>query len=207
LLVWLLGGFLVYVLTGKSDAYYYSAGASVSLLVLIAYLLSQVFNKLFLAGLVILAAIIISNFSFIYFTNSFGPNRFMVIQPGLLITDEKRAVDYIYKEADGQPFSINALGVPLYIDTTWSYLFESYGQAKYGYLPVWGGRLAPGFAGNLKNETSRSNLPKLQFLILEPAEGIQPYQIKAFRTEENYFSKPIKGKDFGELYVEVRRKI
>lgn len=203
LLLWLGGGFIVYILT-SNESYYYSGGASVSLLILASYLIYLVWKYFPIPGFFILVIILLNNFNLI--TNTFGPNQFIFNQPGMFLSDEEKLIDYMYQKTNGQPFSVNALSIPLYVDTTWSYLFEFYANKKYGYLPVWGGTLAAGYPGNLKFESKRSKLPQKQFLIIEPMRGLQSYQERDFITQENYFSKVIDKKIFGQLVVEEREK-
>lgn len=47
---------------------------------------------------------------------------------------QENILDYVYKSAEGKPFSYFAYTPPVY-DYVWQYDFWQYGQNKYGYLP------------------------------------------------------------------------
>ncbi|MCL4365968.1 hypothetical protein M1437_01955 [Patescibacteria group bacterium] len=129
----------------------------------------------------------------------------MAIQPGMLTSSQKQALDYIYFQSQGKPFAVNALTIPLYVNTTWSYLFEWYGQKQYGSLPFWIGPTAAGYAGNLNVINARSKLPEKQFLIIEPTTGIREHDKENFFKEEGYFTKVVEEKSFGTITVQLRQ--
>ncbi len=205
LLIWFVGGFLPHILSARFS-YYYSGGATVSLIILASYLIYRLFLKWKIAAVILTLMIVVGNLHLILKNNISGPNSDIIIQPGMFISDQKKVIDYIYIKAGGKPFSINALTVPLFVNTTWSYLFEWYGQERYGILPVWGGDAAAGFPGNLKIVTSRSDLPLTRFLIIEPVVGISDYIVADFINKENYFSKVIQEQKFGTIKVQKREK-
>lgn len=205
LIIWFVLGLSLYFFSGV-PSYYYSAATSVSLLIFTAYLIDRLLfaGKILLSSLIIFI-IIVNNLSSILTINPLGLNSDMVIQPGMLTSSQKRALDYIYFQSQGQPFAVGGLTVPLSINTTWSYLFEWYGQEKYDYLPLWIGPAASGYTGNLKVITARSKLPKKQFLIIEPATGIREGDKEKFFREEGYFTQVIEEKEFGTITVQLRQ--
>lgn len=204
LIIWFIFGLSLYLLSGVSS-YYYSAATSVSLLILSAYFIAKLFsiNKFF--GLLIIFAIIANNLLSIFTINSHGLNSDIVIQPGMATSNQRHVLDYVYIKSQGKPFAVNALTIPLYVNTTWSYLFQWYGQQKYGYLPVWIGPTALGYAGNLQVVNARSKLPEKQFLIIEPPVGIREGDKERFFREEGYFTKVIEEKQFGTIVVQLRQ--
>lgn len=206
LIVWFLGGLTPYFLSGV-PSYYYSAATSVGLLIAFSYFLNRLIQRSFLVGVILLLLVLANNFIQIVTINKTGVNSDMVIQPGMLISNQKRALDYIYSQSNNKPFSINALTIPLSVNTTWSYLFEWYGKTNYGYLPVFGGDAAEGYKGNLKIVKTRSNLPELQFLIIEPTIGIRESYRDNFFLEESYFTNVIEEKKFGSITIQKRQKI
>ena len=113
----------------------------------------------------------------------------------------------MYIEAQGKLFAVNILGIPLNVATTWSYLFEWYGNSKYKFLPVMGGSIADGYPGNLKIIRQRSQLPPLQFLIIEPTLGIREEYVNGFIKNEDYFSKIKEVREYGTIVVQKRNKI
>lgn len=202
---WFLAGLLPYILT-NSPSYYYNPAASVSLIILFAIIYQKLAQKTVLAWLLVIP-ILLSNINLIVNFNATGPNSDIVIQKGMLLSPEKKALDYIYQQSSGEVFSVSALSIPLNINTTWSYLFEWYGQDKYHYLPFWTGQTASGFAGNLIAVPERSKLPSLQFLIIEPTTGIREAYQENFFREESYFTKLLDEKQFGTILVQKRQKI
>lgn len=197
---WFFGGLLVYFFM-NNDAYFYNTGTSISLLIFSGFLLSLMFSKTKLFVSIILTLIIVSNIYLITKNNPIGPNQKINPQIGLLLKDEQKVIDFIYQNAKGENFAVNALTMPYNVNTTWSYLFEWYGKNKYGYVPVWGGDCAIGFPGNLKVETARSKLPFRRFLIIEPQEGIPAYLSDSFIKNEESYSETIKKKQIGTIQV------
>ena len=206
LFLWFIGGILPYLISG-TKGYYYSAAGSVSLLMIFSYLVTRVIKKTLIIGTALYLLVIFNNYLLIRYQNPKGPNFEIVIQPGMLLYQEEKALDYIYQSGGKLPFSVKALSIPLNINTTWSYLFEWYGKEKYGTLPVWSEKPAEGFPGNLSYSISRSVLPKTQFVIIEPLVGVREGDIERFFQEESYFTKVIEEKEFGTIVVQKREKI
>jgi hypothetical protein len=204
-------------------------------------------TRVIAAGAVFLIAA--SNVSLIKMYNPNGTLPEINVQDKMLLDDEKKVIDYIYKsiqenpalqggdelnadplrhrfseasmssflgkppllrrggrhkEAGGKEFSVYALTNPFNINTTWSYLFEWYGEDKYGFVPVWGGETAEGFLGNIKVSDSYSELPMLRFVIIEPTRGIPPNLISSFKDKEDIFSEIVQEKNFGAFVVQMR---
>ncbi len=206
LLLWIISGLLPYLISGNRG-YYYSAAGSVSLIILFAYFISVFHKKSMLFSAAILMLIIVNNVGLIKNHNIDGPNLDMVIQPGMLLLKEIETLNYIYHSSSDSPFSVNALTVPLNVNTTWSYLFEWYGLSKYGYIPIWSTKPAEGYPGSMEYETSRSELPDAQYVIIEPLNGIPVTEIAKFKANEGYFSEIIEEKEFGNIVVQKRAKI
>ena len=205
LLIWFLIGCIAY-LTGSATTYYYGIGGSVSLLIVVAFGLTQIWlrNKNFAA--VLLFIIIASNLFQITTINPKGPIDSVMAPPGLLLTDEQRAIDFIYQTAGDEKFSIHGLTIPFNVKSTWDYLFNWYGMKEYGFVPVWGGEDALGSEGTLKVVRARSELPSKQFLIIEPLVGLPDKFVKDFFQEESYFTNLISEEKFGAITVQVRKK-
>jgi hypothetical protein len=208
LLIWLGTGFIPYLKSTDSiPLYYYSGGAAISLIVLSSFFLQLFFKQAKYEILAIIGLIVISNLYLISTYNGLGTLPSINVQSGMLWSDQKKAVDFIYQDAHGGQISVNALSVPLNVNMVWSYVFEEYGQKKYGYLPIWGGDAAAGYAGHLRVEKVRSNLPDKQYLIVEPPIGIEQYMVNDFVNQENLFTKVVDEKSFGLIKVQIRQKI
>ena len=206
LLLWFVGGILPSLISG-TKGYYYSASASVSLLILFSTIVVIVYRSHKVLACVLFLAVLFNNYLLIINQNQKGPNLEIVIQPGMLLPEEKKALDYIYQNANQKPFTVNALTVPLNINTTWSYLFEWYGEENYDYLPIWSVKPAEGFPGNLAYESSRSKHPDTLFVIIEPQNGIREVDKNKFFAEESYFTKIVEEKEFGTITIQKREKI
>lgn len=206
LTIWFFIGMLPNYLSNQFS-YQYTPGASVALLILAGFLINWLWNIRQILGIILICLLVFSNLNLVISQNKNGPNSDIIIQPGMLTINERQAIDYIYQEAGSQPFSINALTVPLNVKTTWDYLFNWYGKEKFGYLPIWGGEAAAGFPGSLGITTDRSKLPKKRFAIVEPTVGIGKGYVDDFFRIENYFSKVLEEKTFGTIIVEKRETI
>jgi len=205
LVIWFFTGLVPYL--SGTTSYYHNPATSVSLIIFLSLIINWILKKNILIGLGLMLFITVSNINLILNQNMKGPNKDFVIQPGLLISDEKKVIDFCYSKAQGRDFALNGLTIPLYINTTWSYLFEWYGKQKYHYLPVWGGKAAEGFAGNLRKISKRSDLPLDQCLIIEPTVGISEHDKNDFFREESYFSQIVEQTQFGTITVQYRRRI
>src|SRR3989344_818501 len=182
--------------------YYPNVGVSTSLLIFIALIVSQ-YKKI---GTVVVMLIVVANISMTLELNPKGTIPEINVQQGMLLSDQKLVLDYIYSSSQGQPLAVKAVTMPFNINTTWSYLFEWYGKEKYGYLPLWSGKNAIGFPGNLIVKEIQEDLPNNRYLIIEPARGIAPHLISEYIGEENYFTKIVAERNFGAFVVQKRER-
>lgn len=203
LLSWFILGLISYYINDTS-LYFYGIGTSISLLVFTSFLINRLSSLSQIAAYILLIVIICSNLYLIEQNNPRGPNKEINVQTGMLLADQKRALDYMYAKASGDKFAVNAFSLPLTVNTTWAYLFEWYGQKKYGYQPVWGGANAPGYEGNLKVNNSRSTLPYKRFLIIEPIRGSES-TVTSFMTNESWFTDIIEEQRFGDIIVDFQK--
>lgn len=203
LLIWFVVGLFSYFINDTS-LYFYGIGTSISLLIFAGFLISQISMRSKILAGVLTLIIIASNLYLITANNFSGPNKEINVQTGMLLKNEKAAIDYIYSKALDDDFAVNAFSMPLNIKTTWSYLFEWYGKKTYGRVPVWGGDAAHGYPGNLEVNSSRSTLPYKRFLIVEPIRGIED-KLKDFLINEGWFTDTIEEKKFGDITVYYQR--
>ena len=200
---WLFSHITVVTLGGTSTPFL-MVGIGPAVSILIAYYLYRWWeNRHKIAAVLVLAALIFGNFSMIIRENPQGATLF-AIQKDMLLSKQLAAIDYTYEEAKGEPFSINSLTSPLWINIVWSYLYKWYGEPKYGYLPSWHGHDQVGQLDSLaKDEGDIDNY----FLILEPMGGIPPEYLELTIGEEDALSSLADEKYFGELRVQKRTKI
>lgn len=199
LATWLFSHITVVAIGGTSTPFLMvGIGPAVSLI--IAYYLSR-FSKSI--AILILVIVFFGNISMILRENPKGSTLF-AIQKGMLLTKELALIDYSYKESGNEPFAINSLTSPLWTNIVWSYLYKSYGELKYGYVPCFAGHdqvgqidTLPKCEGGIKN----------RFLVLEPMGGIPVEYLPITVGEEDVFSKLIDKNDFGELIVQKRVKL
>lgn len=206
--IWFFSLFLIFYMGGGAKEpwrniplYYPNVGISVALLLLMAFLLSR-----FRFGIILIIVIVLINLQLIHSFNPKGSMAEINAQQEMLLQDEKKILDYLYQDANGQPFAVKAVTMPFDINTTWSYLFQWYGQEKYGYLPVWNGKTAPGYPGNLKVQEAQEGLPVKRYVIIEPLRGVPEHLVNDFIKEEGYFTKVSEEKEFGAFLVQKREK-
>lgn len=109
-------------------------------------------------------------------------------------------LDYVYKSADGKPFSYFAYTPPVY-DYVWQFDFWQYGQSKYGYLPKnW--QMSIPLLGIGVQAVAPTNNEGLFYLIMEPNPE-RPWEREGWR--KNKLGKIIETKYFpGDVIVEKR---
>lgn len=212
--IWFFSVIIIYFVTGgeKLDVdiiqYHPNVGVSISLIIFVSYLLFVIGKKShWLITLLLIIFISFANLSLIQKINPKGSMSEINAQSFMLLSDEKKVLDFIYKDAAGKPFAVKGITLPFYINSTWSYLFEWYGKQRYGYLPIWGGKNASGYPGNLEVQEAQSKLPDKRYLIIEPSRGIPIYLISDYLKEEDYFTKVVEEKKIGEFTIQKREKI
>lgn len=150
----------------------------------------------------ILLILSFANLSLIFKENPKGQTIF-AIQKDMLLSKQLAAIDYTYQSANGK-FSINSLTSPLWINIVWTYLYKTYGEPKYGYLPLWHGHDQVGQLDSLTKDDGQTNN---YFLIIEPLGGI-PIQYYGLTVgEEDAVSRLIEERNFGELVIQKRVKL
>ena len=92
---------------------------------------------------------------------------------------------------------VSASTMPLKINTTWAYLFEWYGNKKYGRVPFWAGEAAPGYPGNLSLWKSQVQ-DYTMFTILEPTRGVRQAFVDEFLSTQKQYGDVSEEKRFGD---------
>lgn len=154
--------------------------------VLVGLIIEKIINltrKKYL-GVTVLLLLLVINFS--YYSEVISDNKdfFFRAYQYTFIGPQRKIIDFIYKEAEGKQFSFNYYTFPYWLPQGWNYLFATYGQQKYGYLPS-------------------SEKSKEFFVIIEPDEVTPKYQ-EDWHQKLNQESKLLKDFSAGQLKAEKR---
>lgn len=211
--VWFFSIVMMYVFGGSTDdpqnnvpLYYTNIGISPALLIFSALVLYQIFKLVPILGIGLLGLILINNLQLIAYNNPKGTISELTVQQGMLLADQKKVVDFIYSDANYQPFAVKAITMPFLVGTTWSYLFDWYGRARFGYVPIWNGKQALGFPNKLPIQEQQEGLPAKRYLIVEPLRGVPYYLVEEYFKDEDYFTKVISQKQIGQFLIQERKK-
>jgi hypothetical protein len=127
----------------------------------------------------------------------------LVIPRDMVLSNQLKLIDKTYEIAKGNPFSVNTLTLPLWTNTTWSYLYSWYGKNKYGYVPEFYGHNQIGLPG--ENDLIHIDKPlPLSFFIIEPHVGIpDQFFVQEIETE-NSKTKLKEEFTYGDLVLQLR---
>ena len=203
LLIWMAGILLIFIFNhGSLGAIFFYGPFIYPLALLFSIYLVKIAKdfRLLIGSLIVL---LVFQFVTINSWSNAGISP-LSVQQGMTINYEKQLVDYTYEAADGQPFVIVTITNPLFINTTWSYLYEVYGKPKYGYLPYLWGKDQTGYLGNLPMQITLTSI-KLRYLISEPTEGIDGLWATKITYEEDKLSRILVEKKFGAFTVQKRQ--
>lgn len=198
LLTWFLASNLLFIF-GIPSLYYSNIGISAGLILLAAYYISKLLDKKKILGLMALSLIVISNLVLITKQNPKGIINDIYVQEGMLLGRLKSGIDFIYEESEGKPIVVSASTMPLYINTTWAYLFNWYGKEKYGHLPYWAGKVAEGYPGSLPLWKSQEK-DYVFFSIIEPTRGVEKRFIEEFLQEQEQYGQVLREEIYGDLW-------
>lgn len=176
------------------------APSLVALIILGSYIIFAIARtSWWVVPIVTILAIFQITVSYTWLQENYSP---LTIQQGLTWSYEKELIDYTYQQSNGEKFVINSITNPLYINTTWAYLYEVYGKNKYGYIPYWDGRSQVGYLGTLPIKKQDT---KYRYLIIEPSTGIPTIYFAKIKYEEDRFSDIVEEKKFGNIIVQKRK--
>lgn len=201
LLFYLFSNIPIFIFGGHSNAYA-NIGLVVPAILSLVYLLKKIWSKSRILVFVIVFASFLSGINAIFKYNPEG-QVILVIPNDMNLKNELRLVDETYKVASGEPFSINSLTLPLWTNTTWSYLYQWYGRSKYGYVPAFYGHDQIGLLGADYLKKIDKPLNKT-FLILEPADGIPSSFYQQELDTENSKTKLTKEINYGSIKLQIR---
>ena len=120
----------------------------------------------------------------------------------ILYKDVKNVADFTYESSGKEPFSICSVSNPLFINTTWSFIYSFYGKNKYGYMPFWSGQQQ--YLNRNLLSYDRDHVEK-RYLILEPQGGIPDFSQKATIYMEDTVSVLEGEREIGKFKVQKRR--
>ena len=207
LLFWLFSLFLI-VPFEKAYAYFITIGGLYPAIILFAFIVVELIKKIKISKKVVYSIILIVLFAgqlnLILNQNKMGETLFSV-QHKMILSDQLKVLDWIYKKSEGKPFAINTVTNPLFINSTWAYLFDWYGKDKFGYMPIWTGYPQTGqFGSDIKFEQTDNTTGLPFYLIIEPGPGIPEYYIPAISSFENTRSRLVEKIKIGAFIVEKK---
>ncbi len=185
---------------GGNSTPFINVGLEIIVMIIVAVFMYQLYKKNKIWVGLLFALIFISCASAIFKYNPQGQTIFAV-QRGLTLQNELAAIDYTYKSAYGESFSINTITSPLWINTVWSYLYEWHGKNSFGYTPSFRGRDQSGYLSYLPRTEENE---KYYFLIIEPLAGIPARFVEETIGYEDTYSKIVEEKNFGGIVVQKR---
>lgn len=205
LMLWFFSPVVLFFL-GSTNIYFVFIGCSIPLAILFAHYAGTLFlPQRVYAALAILGVLVLGSNIYLLRENAGKGESLFSVQTGMVYSSETEILDYMYKEANGEPFRINTVTNPLFINSTWSYLFDSYGRDTYGYMPFYWGYPQNGQYGEgiVYSDHFQQN-DKHLFLIIEPSGGIPDFITKGIIAFENSRSKVLEEKKIGEFIVQKR---
>lgn len=209
LLVWLLSPAIIAPFD-KAHAYFVTIGNLFPAIILTAFYFveySKKFRtkKLYFVSLIVF--LLIGQLNLILDENKNGESLFS-IQQKMVVSDQQKVMDYVYQKSNKKPFAINTVTNPLFINTTWAYLFSWYGDSKYGYMPSWAGYPQDGQLGSSASFAPLTNrLNKDFYVIVEPQPGIPTYMIRGVLIFEDTRSTLLETQKIGNFTVQRRKFI
>lgn len=146
----------------------------------------------------VMAGVFVSSF-YLLSQNRFANNSVFASHPQLL-KYEKQLIDYSYASSKRKSFSVCGIMNPLFTNTIWSFLYKTYGEKKYGYVPAWAGQKQFITANYLPKDLQHVND---RYIIVEPV-GIPDFARTATVYLEDQRSGLVEKKYFGEYQIQKR---
>lgn len=188
---------------GGLNSPYLTVGIGVAVCILASVFLVNLYKKCKLIAILLALFILFSNLNMIFKNNKNGQTIFS-IRPQMRLSNLVDVVDYTYKSSNGERFSIDTVTAPLWLNTTWSFVYNWHGIKNYNYLPFWHGKDQVGYWGD--NLTKTPVDISLYYFIIEPSDGIPDIYIKQAIDDENSKSIVIEEKIFDGITVQKREK-
>lgn len=192
----------IFIFGGHSNTYV-NVGLVSGAILAVINLIKEITKYSKFLSMFLIFLIALSNMYAIYKNSPLG-QTILVIPNEMILKNQFQLIDQTYKLSEGQPFSVNTLTLPLWINTTWAYLYSWYGMEKYGYVPKFYGHDQIGLLGDGIMEKIDKPLQKT-FFIIEPHVGIPDdiYQLEI--GSENSKSEIIDEIRWGDLRLQFRK--
>ncbi len=117
--------------------------------------------------------------------------------------DLQHSIEYMYESSKGEKFEVCALTNPLFVNSTWSFAFKYFGEAKHGYLPYWTGQPQILNRNFLPTHDSAHAIPT-KYLILEPPVGMKAFMKPVTTYLENINTNVVEEKTIGNIVIQKR---
>lgn len=208
LLSWIFAPLWLFIIQFRNSPHML-IGVEYVLLILLAFLLNYLLvqRKYFyqLIVFIILLIYIFSQFKAVSVMRKQNTSIF-TFQTGVMLENELKVIDRTYQLANNKPFSISLWGSPYEYYITWAYLYDWYGQNKYGYIPNYFGSNQNGKYG-AKLLEQKNQIEQIHFLIEEPEIILVGDIYKQFIYKQNEFSKIKNSEKIGEYKLEIREAV
>jgi hypothetical protein len=201
-LVWMFSA-VILLPFGAYNAYYTFVGVGIGVIIACSYVVWLVSKQHTTIAIILMSLLIIGNISLVLKQNKNSLIVDIKAQQGMKLTDELQIIDAMYTYAHGDDFTVRVTSMPYKVQTVWSYLFQWYGDKKYGYLPLWENKLIEGYPGFLPMPQKGTTC--VRFLVKEPVRGIPEILIHQDEEEENYFSEIESEEKVGLFIIQYRK--
>lgn len=207
-LVWFVSPVIIFAF-GHHHSYFLTIGNLYALIMLISVLLVSLLSKTGIGWRVIGAVLVITilgaNIYRIYAVKD-KQEFIFTVQDDNDLDSQLKLIDWTYIESNGQSFAINTATNPLFINTTWSYLYDQFGRKSGKQMPAWKGVNQEGrFGSEIRFSKLNSQTDKYLFLIFEPSGGVPDEYYRNYALFEDKRSKLILEKQFGTYKVQKRQ--
>lgn len=126
-------------------------------------------------------------------------------QKGVLLEKQLELITYTYEAAQKKPFSVSLWVSPYEYYISWAYLYDWYGNKKYGYVPTYYGESQVGKYG--PELMAQKDYPaSIHYVIEEPQISIPESFYKEFISRQEEASTLKERLYFGDYSVENRVK-
>lgn len=206
-LVWFVSPAIIFAF-GHHHSYFLTIGNLYALIMLISVLLVSLLSKTGIGwravGALLVITVLGANIYRIYAVRDKQEFLFSV-QDDNDIYSQIQLINWTYSQSAGEPFAINTVTNPLFINTTWSYLYDQFGRKAGKQMPAWKGVGQEGRFGNeIQYKKISPQSDKLLYLIFEPNGGIPLEYYNTYSTFEDRRSRLISEKKFGTYFVQKR---